>query len=276
MSVPAGCEGHPTPAQAPAATVPHPVLTRYYGSEGERRRFVTSLFDRGARHYDRVCDVMSFGSGRMYRRDVLVRAGLARGMRLLDVATGTGLVARSAVQLLGASGAVVGLDPSAGMLREARKVLGGPLVQGRAEELPFADDHFDVLSMGYALRHVADLAVAFREYRRVLKPGGRLVVLEITRPRSAVSRWLVRLYLQAVLPTVMRVSTGSAEAGLLTRYYWDTIDECVPPDTIVAVMRASGFADIERRALGGILSEYIARKPATPAQPCAPADRACS
>jgi len=238
------------------------VLTRYYESESERRRFVTALFDGGARHYDRVCDVMSLGSGRLYRRDVLVRVGLARGMRLLDVATGTGLVARSAVQILGDPAAVVGLDPSAGMLREARKALGGPLVQGRAEDLPFDDGCFDVVSVGYALRHVADLGVAFRECLRVLKPGGRLVVLEITRPRSAVSRGLVRLYLQAVLPVIMRVSTGSAEAGRLTRYYWDTIAECVPPDTIMAVMRSSGLAAVERRVLGGILSEYVARKPA--------------
>lgn len=238
------------------------MLTRYYESESERRRFVTALFDGGARHYDRVCDVMSLGSGRLYRRDVLVRVGLARGMRLLDVATGTGLVARSAVQILGDPAAVVGLDPSAGMLREARKALRSPLVQGRAEDLPFDDGCFDVVSVGYALRHVADLGVAFRECLRVLKPGGRLVVLEITRPRSAVSRGLVRLYFQAVLPVIMRVSTGSVEAGRLTRYYWDTIAECVPPDTIMAVMRSSGLAAVERRVLGGILSEYVARKPA--------------
>lgn len=261
MSVPAGLERTRANGAAPPVTAPHGVLTRYYASESERRRFVTALFDGSARYYDRVCDVMSFGSGRMYRRDVLVRAGLGRGMRLLDIATGTGLVARSAVRVLGDAGAVVGLDPSAGMLREARKALASPLVQGRAEELPFADGRFDVVSIGYALRHVADLEVAFRECLRVLKPGGRLVVLEITRPRSAVSRGLIRLYFQAVLPALMRVSTGRPEAGLLTRYYWDTIEECVPPDTIMAVMRASGLVDVRRHALGGILSEYVARKP---------------
>jgi len=264
MSIPAGVDGHPVDGEAPPATAPHPVLPRYYASESERRRFVTALFDGGARHYDRVCDVMSFGSGRMYRRDALVRAGLARGMRLLDVATGTGLVARAAVSLVGDPRAVVGLDPSAGMLRQARKALAGPLVQGGGEALPFPDGHFDVVSVGYALRHVTELGVAFREWLRVLKPAGRLVVLEITRPPSAVSRALIRFYFQTVLPVVMRVSTGSAEAALLPRYYWDTIDECVPPDTVMAVMRASGFAGVERRVLGGILSEYVARKAAGP------------
>ena len=261
MSATDGDDARRANGKGPAATAPHPVLTRYYASELERRRFVTALFDGGARHYDRVCGVMSLGSGRLYRRDVLARAGLARGMRMLDVATGTGLVAREAVALLGDARAVVGLDPSAGMLREARRALAAPLVQGRAEELPLASGQFDVVSIGYALRHVADLGVAFRECLRVLKPGGRLLVLEITRPRSAVGRGVVRLYFQAVLPLLMRVSTGSAEAGLLTRYYWDTIDECVPPDTIMGVMRASGFAAVERRVLGGLLSEYVGRKP---------------
>jgi demethylmenaquinone methyltransferase/2-methoxy-6-polyprenyl-1,4-benzoquinol methylase len=261
VSIPAGFEDAPVNG-ARRATAPHRVLTRYYATESERRRFVTTLFDGGARYYDRVCGVMSFGSGRSYRRDVLVRAGLARGMRLLDVATGTGLVARSAVELLGDPRAVVGLDPSAGMLREARKALASPLVGGHAEELPFADARFDVVSIGYALRHVADLGMVFRECLRVLKPGGRLVVLEITRPRSALSRGLVRLYFQALLPLLMRVSTGNGQAGLLTRYYWDTIAECVPPDTIMAVMRESGFVGVSRHVLGGILSEYVAARPA--------------
>ncbi len=241
---------------------PHPVLRKYYESEGHRQPFVTALFDGTARHYDRVCGVMSLGSGQFYRRLVLARAGLSCGMRLLDVATGTGLVARSAVRILREPGAVIGIDPSAGMLREARRVLSGPLVRGTVEDLPFSDAGFDFLSMGYALRHVADLGVAFRECRRVLKPGGRLLVLEISRPRSAVTEWALRVYFQTVLPLVMRIATGSAQAGLLTQYYWDTIAECVPPATILEVLRASGFVEVERHVHGGLLSEYVAVKPA--------------
>ena len=80
----------------------------------------------------------------------------------------------------------------------------GPLVQGRAEEIPLRDDLFDMLSMGFALRHVATLEVAFAEYRRVLKPGGRLLLLEVSRPRSAVIRWAIRVYFQQVLPLIIR------------------------------------------------------------------------
>ena len=95
------------------------------------------------------------------------------------MAIGTGLVAREAAAILGGTGGVVGLDLSEGMLAEARRSLGVTLVQARAEALPFADASFDFVSMGYALRHVADLARLFAEYRRVLRPGGRLLVLEI-------------------------------------------------------------------------------------------------
>jgi demethylmenaquinone methyltransferase / 2-methoxy-6-polyprenyl-1,4-benzoquinol methylase len=244
---------------APAA--PHPVLKKYYENERDRKPFVTALFDDAARYYDRVCAVGSLGSGRFYRRWVLARSGLAPGMKLLDVATGTGLVARAAVRILGEPGAVVGLDPSSGMLREARKALSVPLVQGTVEELPFGDDRFDFLSMGYALRHAADLRVAFGECRRVLKPGGRLLVLEISRPASAVRERIVRVYLQKVLPLVMRLGTGSPEPERLMAYYWDTIAECVPPDAILQVLRASGFVRVERRVRGGLLSEYLGLKP---------------
>lgn len=243
----------------PAA--PHPVLKGYYGSESERRPFVTALFDGAARYYDQVCGVGSLGSGQFYRRWVLGRSGLRQGMRLLDVATGTGLVARAATRILGDPRAVVGLDPSRGMLAEARKALPAPLVQGTMEALPFGGERFDFVSMGYALRHAADLRVVLREFLRVLKPGGRLVILEMTRPRWAWARWLIRGYIQTVLPLVMRMTTGSGHAELLMRYYWATIAECVPPEAILDVLRSTGFTGVERRVLVGLLSEYVGVKP---------------
>jgi demethylmenaquinone methyltransferase/2-methoxy-6-polyprenyl-1,4-benzoquinol methylase len=243
-------------------TAPHPVLKKYYESEEDRQPFVTALFDGAARHYDWVCRVGSLGSGRFYRRYVLRHYGLERGMMLLDVATGTGLVARAAERILRERGAVIGLDPSGGMLREARRTLSVPLVQGTVEKLPFDDDRFDFLSMGYALRHMADLRVALSECLRVLKPGGRLLVLEISRPRSALGQWFIRVYLETVLPLITRLSTGSAQAELLMRYYWDTIAECVPPETILSVLQASGFVEVRRRVRAGLFSEYVGAKPA--------------
>jgi len=243
------------------STPPHPVLDKYYPSDADRQSFVGTLFDGAARHYNRIGTMLDLGSGPWYRRWALRRAGLRPGMRLLDVATGTGLVARGAVRTLGEPGRVVGVDPSRGMLREARKALASPLVQGRAEALPFRDDLFDMLSMGFALRHVPDLEAAFREYRRVLKPGGRVVLLEVSRPRSTISRWLIRVHLQHILPLMARISTRSQPAQLLMKYYWDTIDRCVPPETILEVLRRGGFVDVNRGTLFGFLSEYSASKP---------------
>jgi demethylmenaquinone methyltransferase/2-methoxy-6-polyprenyl-1,4-benzoquinol methylase len=243
------------------STPPHPVLEKYYPGDADRQPFVGALFDGAARHYDRIGRMLDLGSGPSYRRWALRRAGLRPGMRLLDVATGTGLVARGAVRTLGEPGRVIGVDPSRGMLREARKALAGPLVQGRAEALPFRDDLFDMLSMGFALRHVTDLEAAFREYRRVLKPGGRLVLLEVSRPRSPLSRWLIRVHLQHILPWMARISTRSEPAQVLLKYYWDTIDRCVPPETILEVLRRGGFVDVNRGTLFGFLSEYSAAKP---------------
>src|SRR2546425_12220148 len=249
-------------ADRTAATAPHPVLKKYYESESERRPFVSALFDNAAEHYDWVCGMGSLGSGGFYRRWVLTRSGLRVGRKFLDVATGTGMIARGATRILHEPGAVVGLDPSGGMLREARKTLAIPLVQGTVEELPFADGHFDFLSMGYALRHMADLGVAFRECLRVLKPGGRVLILEITLPSSAIGQRVFRVYFEKVLPRIARICTGSAKAELLMKYYWDTMAECVPPDVILGVLKSSGFIDVERRVGGGLLSEYVGLKPA--------------
>jgi demethylmenaquinone methyltransferase/2-methoxy-6-polyprenyl-1,4-benzoquinol methylase len=240
---------------------PHPTLTAYYRSAEERQAVVNGLFDDSAPYYDWICRVMSAGTGSSYRREVLQKAGLRPGMRLLDVATGTGLVAREAVAILGDRRLVVGLDPSAGMLAACRRVAALPLVRGVGERLPFADRSFDMLSMGYALRHVPDLEQAFREYLRVLRSGGRVVILEIVRPRSRAGVLLLRLVLKNALPLLTRVGTGSARAERLMRYYWDTVVHCVPPQVILDTLRAVGFASVERRTLGPVLTEYLGRRP---------------
>jgi demethylmenaquinone methyltransferase/2-methoxy-6-polyprenyl-1,4-benzoquinol methylase len=237
------------------------VLTRYYRSEDDRASFINALFDRAARHYDWVGHLLAFGSGPYYRRRTLAEAGLRPPMKLLDVATGTGQVARAATRILGDARAVIGLDPSIGMLRQARLAHAGPLVQGRAEAIPLRDGAFDMLSMGFALRHVATLETAFAEYRRVLKPGGCLLLLEVSRPQSAVIRAAIRVYFKLILPLIIRLGTRSPDARLLMTYYWDTIDECVPPPTILAALRTAGFVDVQHSLRGTCLSEYVARTP---------------
>lgn len=235
---------------------PHPTLERYYSSDSNRGAFVNTMFDEGAPYYEWVCWAMSFGTGEHYRKRALVAAGLQAGMRVLDVATGTGLVLRSAVELSGAPSLAIGLDPSGGMLRECRKRCAAPLIQARGEELPFPSGHFDMVSMGYGLRHVADLRKLFEEYRRVLKPGGRVLLLEITQPSSSGGRQLNKLLLGTLIPAVARLRGGRPAVQMMD-YFWDTVENCVSPETILRALRAAGFPDAKRRVTGGVLSEYM-------------------
>lgn len=243
----------------PPAHAPIPALPRYFADERTRRRFLDDLFDDTARDYDFVERLLAFGSGAWYRREALVRAGLAPGMRVLDVATGTGLVAREALAVVGPQGLVLGLDPSAGMLGEA-KTLAIPLTRGLGEKLPYADASFDFVSMGFALRHVADLDALFAEMRRVLKPGGTACVLEITYPSRPLAAVPLRFFMTRIVPLAALSSHRRASARALMRFYWDTIAACVPPSEVLASLARAGFPAPRRNVILGLFSEYVGRK----------------
>jgi demethylmenaquinone methyltransferase/2-methoxy-6-polyprenyl-1,4-benzoquinol methylase len=237
-------------------------LPGYYPADASRQRFLNDLFDRTADRYRTIDLVTGFGSGMWYRRRALRQAGLQAGMRVLDVGCGPGLTAQAALRLVGSTGSVVGLDPSSGMLREARKGPCRSLIQGVGEELPFPDGTFDFLSMGYALRHVSDLRVAFREYRRVLRPGGIVLLLEISRPRSAALLTASRFYIRTVMGAGFARATGNPELRTLMRYWWDTTEHCVAPEAILSALGHVGFAECELRELfSGLIRDYRAVKP---------------
>ncbi len=241
-------------------STPHkPILTRYQSAD-DKHGYVRDLFNRGAQHYDRIGKVGFFGTGHFYRKRALQKGGLKAGMKVIDVACGTGAVTRAILEIVKPDGSVLGVDPSEGMLGEAKKNIDAEFKIGRAEELPAANDQFDFLSMGYALRHVEDLVVAFEEYRRVLKPGGKLLVLEISRPKSRVGLIFTKLYFRDFVPFISRVATGSDDAREMMDYYWETIDACVPPDDILEALKKAGFKNVNRRVELGIFSEYRAEK----------------
>jgi demethylmenaquinone methyltransferase/2-methoxy-6-polyprenyl-1,4-benzoquinol methylase len=243
-----------------ALQAPHPILSDYYAREEDRRAYVERIFDQTASDYDRIERMMALGSGSWYRRSALKKAGLEKGMSVLDVGTGTGLVAREAVGIVGDAALVIGVDPSAGMISHAKVPVGVRLLVGSAESIPVADASADFLSMGYALRHIGDLSLAFREFHRVLRPGGRVCLLEITRPDGAVHRALLRLYMRGLVPLASRVVARNAAMPELMRYYWDTIEACVPPPAITKALSVAGFSDVARRVDLGIFSAYHARK----------------
>ncbi len=240
---------------------PHRPLTEYYRSESDRRGWVRGIFDSAAGDYDRVERMMAFGSGAWYRGQALARAGLRPGMRVVDVGTGTGLVAAEAVRLCGDAALVTGIDPSPGMLAHARLPDGVRLLEGRAESIPLPDGCADFVSMGYALRHLSDLSAAFREFRRVLVPGGRVCVLEITRPEGRLATLLLRAYMRGVVPALSRVVSRSPEMPRLMRYYWDTIEACVPPHRVLETLCAAGFTGVSRHVEARLFSEYTGTAP---------------
>jgi demethylmenaquinone methyltransferase/2-methoxy-6-polyprenyl-1,4-benzoquinol methylase len=243
---------------------PHIPLTDYYQTEQDRQAYLRRIFDNTAADYDRIESMLAFGTGPGYRRDALVRAGLKKGMKVLDVGVGTGLVAAQACRLTGDPALVTGLDPSPGMMAASKLPKTMVLIEGRAESLPFPDNHFDFLSMGYALRHISDLSVAFAEFERVLKPGGRLCILEITRPQSGFGRWLLKSYMRGVIPLLTRFVSRQKDTATIWRYFWDSIEACVPPERVLATLSATGLTEVKRHLVAGIFSEYQAIKAGKP------------
>ncbi len=203
MNTPPHPSVHESPA-APAVLPPHPLLPAYYRDATGQRNFLQRAFDETAPDYERIERVLALGSGSWYRRRVLERAGLAAGMQVLDVGIGTGMVAREALRLVGHTGCLVGVDPSSGMMGQVG-LPGVELVRGLAEALPRPDGSCDFLSMGYALRHIGDVAAAFGEFHRVLRPGGRLAVLEITRAATPLGNRLLRGYMRTIVPMIARM-----------------------------------------------------------------------
>jgi demethylmenaquinone methyltransferase / 2-methoxy-6-polyprenyl-1,4-benzoquinol methylase len=225
-----------------------------------RKRQALELFRGLPRRYDRLSSAFSFGQDPRWRRALVRAVAPAAGDRVLDVATGTGMVA---AELLGSSDcSVVGLDQSPDMLGAARArfaaqpALGGrvELIEGQAEQLPFADASFDALTFTYLLRYVEDPAATMRELARVLAPGGRIASLEFGVPPSPPARLAWRLYTAVGLPTLGRlVSREWMEVGRFLGPSIRGFYERHPLEAIVGYWRAAGLEDVQvrRMSLGG-------------------------
>lgn len=248
-----------------ATLAPHPPLNEFYDNASKRESFVRDIFDETAPWYERADGLVSFGAGDFYRRKAVQRAGLKPGMKVLDIATGTGVVARAAAQVTGDKRAIIGLDPSFGMLAAGRVKASLTNVQATSERLPFAGQSFDLITIGFAMRHFADLNGVFSECHRVLRPGGLLLILEITAPESRVARSLLGAFMGGVVPAALGVMTRSARTAKLMRYYWATTRDCVRPAVIVEAMRSAGFHDTRRHVELAVFSEYSGTREKTSA-----------
>lgn len=252
---------HEQPPANSGGLPPHPVLKDHYQSSEDRVGYVRALFDRTANRYDRINAWMSLNTGERYRQEALMRAGIHAGQSVLDCACGTGVLAAHAQRLVGPRGSVIALDPSLPMLLQAAKRGVEKRVASIAEQLPLPDASLDAVTVGYALRHVADLRIAFAEFARVLRPGGRLMILEMVPPTSPIGHFLAKLYLKHLVPALAYVATHDADSRRLMRYYWDTVDQCVAPSRVIAALEDAGFLDVRREILFGLLTEYHASAP---------------
>jgi demethylmenaquinone methyltransferase / 2-methoxy-6-polyprenyl-1,4-benzoquinol methylase len=238
-------------------TVPNGVISHV---ERTAPDFVRKLFNDTAPYYDTFNRLVSLGSGGWYRRRCLIRAGLKPGQSVLDVAIGTGLIAYSAQELVGREGTVIGLDLSEAMLAEARRKVDIPLVQGMADSLPFADASIDFLVMGYAIRHISDLEACFREFRRVLKLGGTLLLLEISKPAKVFFRTVLARYLGRAVPRLSYWITRQPRVRALMSYHWETMEACVSPAVISDAMAKAGFAELVCETWFDLFRSYVGQR----------------
>jgi demethylmenaquinone methyltransferase/2-methoxy-6-polyprenyl-1,4-benzoquinol methylase len=240
-----------------------PVLRRPKGLErqADREQYTKKLFDETAKGYDHSSGAAFLRSGRWYRRRMLMKAGLREGSSHLDVGSGTGLCAALGQTIVGPRGRVVALDPSTGMLEVAKRRGVREIVEGRAEKLPFPNATFDVVSMSYMLRHIEDLSCAFSEARRVLKPGGRIVIFEVTRPESFVPRVAFDVAMWWVVPGVGVVASGRPSTFPMMRYWAETIEAAARPARIVEALDRSGFVGTRHLLELGVFSCYRGTAP---------------
>ena len=215
---------------------------------------VRGMFDRIAPVYDVMNHVMTAGLDRRWRK-LAVKEVVWPGDRVLDACCGTGDLAVEAERR---GGRVVGLDFSEKMLERARTKSGAiEWVQGDALALPFGDGEFDAATVGFGVRNLADLEGGLRELARVLKPGGKVAVLEITRPRG-ILRPFFRLWFDVLVPLLGRVLPG----GEAYTYLPASVRRFPGPDDLSALFEISGFEDVRYRLLGGgIVALHVGTKP---------------
>ncbi len=225
----------------------------------EKADRVRAVFDSVASRYDLMNDLMSMGIHRLWKRRTIELAGVRRGQRVLDLAAGTGDLAEQFSRIVGPAGAVVMSDINQAMLAQGRERLVDAGVVGNldyvlidAEKIPFADDSFDCVTIGFGLRNVTHKQFALDEMFRVLRPGGRALVLEFSHPTAKPLAKAYDVYSFSVLPTLGRLVAGDAESY---RYLAESIRMHPDQETLRSMMEQAGLERCEFFNLtGGIVA----------------------
>lgn len=244
-----------------------------------KKEKIQQMFDGIAGDYDRLNHIMSLGIDRSWRRRAIkeiVRKGAAPGaggivghpaaQEILDIACGTGDFSIAIARAMAPGSRVTGLDLSEGMLAVMRAKLAAAgledrvaCVQGDSEALPYADATFDCVTIAFGIRNFEHRETALREILRVLKPGGKLVILELSVPSNPVIRWFYKLYFTGLLPVIGGKISGDKAAY---RYLPASVLNFPGRDEWMATMRACGYAGVRHNAFTlGICRMYIGLKP---------------
>lgn len=222
--------------------------------ESEKSRLVGDVFRSVASKYDLMNDVMSFGIHRLWKRFTIAQAGLRRGERVLDIAGGTGDLTALMAPLVGPEGGLVLADINDSMLRQGRARLADRGIAGveyalaDAERLPFADNHFDCITIAFGLRNVTRQQAALESMFRVLKPGGRLLVLEFSKPTLPGLDKAYDVYSFKVLPLMGRVIARDEDSY---RYLAESIRKHPDQETLKGMMEQAGFERVHYFNLSG-------------------------
>jgi demethylmenaquinone methyltransferase / 2-methoxy-6-polyprenyl-1,4-benzoquinol methylase len=221
----------------------------------EKARRVRGVFDSVAGRYDLMNDVMSMGAHRLWKRFALSCTQLRTGQSALDVAGGTGDLAAGMARQVGSTGLVLLTDINAEMLSRGRDRLinegfasNQRVVQANAERLPFKDSQFNCVTIGFGLRNVTDKAAALASMRRVLKPGGQLIVLEFSQLAIPALRPLYDAYSFEILPRLGQMIAGDAASY---RYLAESIRKHPDQETLLGMMQGSGLENCSYQNLSG-------------------------
>ena len=221
----------------------------------DKQRHVAGVFDSVADKYDVMNDAMSFGIHRLWKRFAIEQSGARRGQAILDLAGGTGDLAARLSRLVGAEGQVVVADINASMLTVGRerlldKGITGNIrfIQANAENLPFPEHSFDCITIAFGLRNVTDKQKALESMYRVLKPGGRLLVLEFSKPVVPGLKRIYDLYSFNVLPAMGRLIAGDEQSY---RYLAESIRMHPDQESLKAMMQQAGFEECDYFNLSG-------------------------